>query len=388
MTTRVAILSGVLALAAVSPILVQFFRGGRLDLLDPPTVVGLFVGLATLGPLPAFVRGIDPLSLFWGLPIRRFESSLALALLTITLALCGFYFGFFFLGRFRFRNRPRTRTEKVNIRYRRLVPLAWGALVFSVVLMSVGFVLVGGLAEGLRLLGNRVQGRAGLNYFFLAPMIVGGVLLVWWEYIVRQQAPKRVLFVVYGLISFLMIGTIGNKSTLVVLALAMATIYRVHRGPIPAWRVVAGASIGIVGLLGYSLVAREVLVVGHFTSVDFTGGVRRGLGNSLLGLLAGDFFLLQVVTLTVDHVPRDFGFLHGQSLVLLPLLQAGSTLTVWAVSSARRHECAEIRSGGLPPPTRQKSPWLNVVRGDAVSPCSGGSLPSSGKRHGLRRRNT
>lgn len=311
MTSELTVLQLVLAAVLIAPIAVRWARTRDLGVFTAPFLVNVCLLLGFVWPIHRFVAGTDLFTQVWPMVYGDLAGSAATALALVIGGALTFLGGHFLADPAA--GRPVVRPPDLW----RPRSLRVTGIVFSVLgtgLFALGVVLVGGLSVLLGGLGKRTQLFSGLNYLIMAPnLLLGFALILWGNAIQGPRVSKRVL--VYIAFAEGVTALIGNKSSLFVFTLALATLWHILRRRIPTLVAVGGALVVFTLMTAYEVVTREYLAVGEFVTVDTSSAdsmVDR-VGDSF----DQNFMQLQTLTLLVDRMPEDLPEQEGGTYAAL-----------------------------------------------------------------------
>ncbi len=320
MTTELIFLQVLLAFVLAAPIALRWARTADPGVFTAPFLVAVSLGLGYVWPAHRFMDGTDQFTRVWPMVFRDQVESTATALqLMIGCSLT------FLLGHLL--SDPGSRRHMVVA-----TPDIWrpGSLrvtgiVFSVlgtVLFAMGLVLIGGLSAMLGGLGGRTQMFSGLNYFIMAPNLLLGFALILWGNAIQGPRISRGV-ILYLVFAVGVTALIGNKSTLFVFTLSLATLWHYLRRRIRTLVAVVGALAMFALMTFYEVVTREYLAVGEFVTVDTSSAdsmVDR-VGNAF----DQNFMQLQTLTILVDRMPQHLAPQNGgtyAALIAAPIPRA------------------------------------------------------------------
>jgi len=303
------------------PTFVSLLLFRRIDIFWPPMLFSLIIFIGHVLPLPGFLQGEDVVSRSWPYTFLSFESSLNQALLLAITGVVGFQSGFVLLP-----VAPALRRSfDIEFRSRRLWSVGFAYTLAGLGLFALGVALIGGPSALIAGLSDRIRAFAGLNYLFMATLLLPAVALVWWMYLLQRRRLLDWRFWLYAVFAFMLSGLTGSRANAFIAILAGAVLYHLLYRPIPFPTVVLLISIGSVGLVLFQLVFREYLILGDIVSLGQNPSLT-DFGDRLFRSLGGDFYQIQALTIVVDAVPRVIPFQNGFTYLFLFVAPIPSSL--------------------------------------------------------------
>jgi hypothetical protein len=297
-------------------------REREMDWLGPVFIFGVSVFCGYLIPLKVFVDGIDLFSLRYGIDVSK-PSSISYALVLASISVVAFLLGYLFVNRRR--ARPAEPKPPRRWSHRRFAFAAVIVSTIAAMLFGLGVAMLGGLSDLFAGLGDRIRMFEGKNYFFQPVVSLLSVALVWYIRLCRSGGPglQHLSFYLFFAVSLSLVGLLGNKSTLLATFVAVAIIYNVNRVKVSFGKVLAGASVVIVGLTTYAIFTREYLVTGALQSIE-----RLDIANLTTAVqveLGGNFIQLQTLSFLIEGMGERLDWQLGKtplSLLTMPVPRA------------------------------------------------------------------
>jgi oligosaccharide repeat unit polymerase len=301
------------------PFLISKIRSGKVDLFSPPVLLSIICVLGYLIPLPSFLAGIDTMSIFWPYRFDRFFSSVEKAL---GLAAAGVFAGNigYWLGKHHGAIRHSSHRIYVSAK---LWLVGLGASLWGLGAFALTVLIVGGVTPYLKALGDRIRMFEGLNYIMMGLHFPLCFAFVWWLYLLERRRPWNIRFLVFLLFAFGLSALGGNRaSTFSVVVAGVVAYHRLYRR-ISLSKFILLFVFGSMFLVCTSIVVREYLVSGHFSTVDI----------SLLSWLfawysgtSGEFSQFQSLAILADNIPDKMPYEYGSTYFYLLIAPIPSAL--------------------------------------------------------------
>lgn len=227
--------------------------------------------------------------------------SAAVALLALTLLLVGYFAADLWSPHALFprlrRVDPRLRAPRLGFRQRRLVIVAVGAVLFLLLIASVG-----GPRQLVENLFNRTVFLEGKNYLALGPLLMFGAVAG--SLVVEDRWPPRTQLVYLGLAAIALSALSGSKANILIELLLVGAIVHFKYARIRLRTVLATATVLVILLTAYDLYFRNALARGVSLrqAVAEQGGywsviTEKGAANS--------FFGHQALAISMAKFPRE-----------------------------------------------------------------------------------
>jgi oligosaccharide repeat unit polymerase len=315
-------LRGCLIALLCIPSLVSLWRDGKIDFFFPPVLFSFVIFIGHILPLSQFVRGDDVFSEAWPYSFQSFRESLDKALLTTVLGVLAFYLGFA-LPLHQGRERS---SHKIVMRPTRLRLIGVLYTLCGLGLFAAGTVLIGGPSALIAGLADRVRAFAGLNYLFMAPILLLAFGLVWWIHVLQERRPSDLRFWAYMACALLLSGLMGNRANTFIVILAGVIVYHLLYRPISLPIVIALFCAGAAGLVAFKLYFREYLILGEIISLGPHASLE-DVWSFFTRALGGEFYQIQALTILMDAMPDLISFQNGATYLFL--LVAPIPSSIW-----------------------------------------------------------
>ncbi len=191
-------------------------------------------------------------------------------------------------------------------------------------LFAAGIVLIGGPSALIAGLSDRVRAFAGLNYLFMAPILLLAFGLVWWIHLLQEHRISDWRFWVYISCALLLSGLMGSRANTFIVILAGVIVYQLLYRPIALPIVIALVSAGAVGLVAFQVYFREYLILGETVTL---GQLSLGeLWSYFTRALGTEFFQIQALTILMDAMPDLISFQNGATYLFLLIVPIPSSI--------------------------------------------------------------
>jgi len=305
-------LRGCLIVLLVIPALVSLWSHRKIDFFFPPLLFSFIIFVGHVLPLSQFINGEDAFSEIWPYSFQSFRASLDNALLTTVLGVLGFYLGFLLPSY----QGPDRASDGILIRPNRLLLIGVLYAFGGLGLFAAGMVLIGGPAALFAGLGDRVRTFAGLNYFFLGPILLLAFGLVWWIHLLQKRRPCDWRFWAYTGGALLVSGLMGSRANTFSVILAGVILYHRLYRRISLPVVITLFTVGAIGLVAFQLYFREYLVLGEIISQERPSSLEQ-LRSLFARTVGSEFFQIQALTILMDAMPDLISFQNGATYLFL-----------------------------------------------------------------------
>lgn len=295
-------------------------------------------------PIPLFVAGEDGWSVAWGYSFSNFTGSLIYAVILATVG--GIVLSLAAAPRRR-RQSEASHTASIGSRtgqvfaFQKDYQIKW-LRVFAIMAVSlgclfVGVQIVGGLANLLANLGDRITLFAGINAFFLPVNLMIGVCFVLSALRVTEgRVSAFAEWMTLG-ITLPALFLLGQKSNLFILLVGIAIIKLMPLRDIKM-RWVALSIFALPNLLMlYEFIFRDALING----IDSERLTLSGWSTYMHTQITSNFMQIQNLTVLVDAVPKIQSYLLGDTyLAFFQLLVPQSLIGIKPLTGAGMHTLA------------------------------------------------
>ena len=312
-----------LVAAVLSLFLVEKYRGGTrwvgVSTLFAASMLGGY-----LFPLVPYLEGTDYHSISYPTAVDV-ERSVGSALWLAAMGAAAFALGWTVISRRK--QRPVGVFVPTVLRRHHFRALSILLTLFGLGLFALGVVAAGGVNAVLEGLNDRVRAFEGLNYLFQSIYLLLAVALVWFARLLGDPQPlwQQRMFWLYLLVTFVLMGSLGNKSTIFVAVVAFVVMYDEGRKRIGVLvAAISGCSL-ILAIIAYGLIARQYLVSGAIVTI--TDWDVESIWKLIELEMGGHLIQLQMLTLLVDRMPGTLDWQYG--LTLLSLLTMPIPRAIW-----------------------------------------------------------
>lgn len=327
------VLAIVLAALALLPWAIGHLRR-PFDMLEPTVVVGFIVMLAYVLPAFGMLAGTD-VSWARGGESRASRPMLQLLAPALALVIAGvgsFQLAYYGTGAFESRARGTSAPSnagrlhagrEVDARRLRRWTLLLAALAAPALLAFM--IIVGGPAELLNRLNDRVRLFAGLNYLLVPITSLLALALV--HYCRDLAETGRVRWSVWAASAAALAVNLlqGSKTNVLGIAFAFLAGHHYFRRRVSTFAALVAAVVAVVAAMVYDLYFREYLVIREVVSIDLTLSPFEVARLGWAAFASNAFVQLPVLMLMLDGIPNIIPFQLGRpyvALLLMPIPRA------------------------------------------------------------------